>query len=81
MDGVASFYTNPTDGSNTLDTDGLLSVWGARLFYPIPKGKGETLEIEMTRCPPLGHGVRDDMNPLLCAGRMRFCVELAMGFR
>ena len=24
---------------NTLDTDGMLSVWGARLFYPIPKGK------------------------------------------
>ena len=25
---------------NTLDTDGMLSEWGARLFYPIPKGKG-----------------------------------------
>ena len=24
----------------TLDTDGMLSEWGARLFYPIPKGKG-----------------------------------------
>lgn len=26
---------------NTLDTDGMLSEWGARLFYPIPKGKGD----------------------------------------
>ena len=25
---------------NTLDTDGMLSEWGARLFYPIPKGRG-----------------------------------------
>jgi hypothetical protein len=25
---------------NTLDTDGMLSEWGARLFYPVPKGKG-----------------------------------------
>ena len=25
---------------NTLDTDGMLSEWGARLFYSIPKGKG-----------------------------------------
>ena len=25
---------------NTLDTDGMLSEWGARLFYPNPKGKG-----------------------------------------
>jgi hypothetical protein len=25
---------------NTLDTDGMLSEWGARLFYPTPKGKG-----------------------------------------
>jgi len=25
---------------STLDTDGMLSEWGARLFYPIPKGKG-----------------------------------------
>lgn len=25
---------------NTLDTDGMLAEWGARLFYPIPKGKG-----------------------------------------
>ena len=25
---------------NTLDTDGMLSEWGARLFYPIPGGKG-----------------------------------------
>ena len=25
---------------NTLDTDGMLSEWGTRLFYPIPKGKG-----------------------------------------
>gem|GEM_PF-328689 len=24
---------------NTLDTDGMLSEWGARLFYPVPKGK------------------------------------------
>ena len=23
----------------TLDTDGMLSEWGARLFYPIPRGK------------------------------------------
>lgn len=27
---------------NTLDTDGMLSEWGARLFYPIPRGKGGT---------------------------------------
>jgi hypothetical protein len=27
-------------GRDTLDTDGMLSEWGARLFYPIPKGKG-----------------------------------------
>ena len=27
---------------NTLDTDGMLSEWGARLFYPIPKGKGDS---------------------------------------
>jgi hypothetical protein len=27
---------------NTLDTDGMLSEWGARLFYPIPKGKSGT---------------------------------------
>ena len=25
---------------STLDTDGMLAEWGARLFYPIPKGKG-----------------------------------------
>ncbi len=25
---------------STLDTDGMLSEWGARLFYPSPKGKG-----------------------------------------
>ena len=25
---------------STLDTDGMLSEWGARLFYPIPKSKG-----------------------------------------
>jgi hypothetical protein len=23
---------------STLDTDGMLAEWGARLFYPIPKG-------------------------------------------
>jgi hypothetical protein len=27
---------------NTLDTDGMLAEWGARLFYPIPKGKGDS---------------------------------------
>jgi hypothetical protein len=27
-------------GRDTLDTDGMLSEWGARLFYPIPRGKG-----------------------------------------
>ena len=26
---------------STLDTDGMLAEWGARLFYPIPKGKGD----------------------------------------
>ena len=25
-----------------LDTDGMLAEWGARLFYPIPKGKGDS---------------------------------------
>jgi hypothetical protein len=31
----------PQDSArDTLDTDGMLSEWGARLFYPIPKGKG-----------------------------------------
>jgi len=27
---------------NTLDTDGMLAEWGARLFYPIPKGKDDS---------------------------------------
>ena len=27
---------------STLDTDGMLAEWGARLFYSIPKGKGES---------------------------------------
>ena len=27
---------------STLDTDGMLAEWGARLFYPIPKGKGDS---------------------------------------
>ena len=27
---------------NTLDTDGMLAEWGARLFYPTPKGKGDS---------------------------------------
>ena len=30
----------PESSRSTLDTDGMLSEWGARLFYPIPKGKG-----------------------------------------
>lgn len=30
----------PESTRSTLDTDGMLSEWGARLFYPIPKGKG-----------------------------------------
>ena len=30
----------PESVRSTLDTDGMLSEWGARLFYPIPKGKG-----------------------------------------
>jgi hypothetical protein len=30
----------PESSTSTLDTDGMLSEWGARLFYPIPKGKG-----------------------------------------
>ena len=30
----------PESARSTLDTDGMLSEWGARLFYPIPKGKG-----------------------------------------
>ena len=32
--------TTPESSRSTLDTDGMLSEWGARLFYPIPKGKG-----------------------------------------
>jgi hypothetical protein len=27
-------------GRDTLDTDGMLSEWGAKLFYPIPRGTG-----------------------------------------
>jgi hypothetical protein len=32
--------TAPESTRSTLDTDGMLSEWGARLFYPTPKGKG-----------------------------------------
>ena len=32
--------STPESSRSTLDTDGMLSEWGARLFYPIPKGKG-----------------------------------------
>ena len=36
----ASQAASKDTARDTLDTDGMLSEWGARLFYPIPKGKG-----------------------------------------
>jgi len=37
---AASQGSTQESSRSTLDTDGMLSEWGARLFYPIPKGKG-----------------------------------------
>ena len=42
MKGTAGPASAHDSVRNTLDTDGMLAEWGARLFYPIPKGKGDS---------------------------------------
>ena len=73
----------------TLDTDGMLSEWGARLFYPIPRGKSG---VDGGRLPLLAtaaalaavmsaHDVRSRIRSTVAPGATQVMVKITGGGR
>ena len=59
---------------NTLDTDGMLSEWGARLFYPVLRGKGAAGEGKLPLALATAAAVDAAMTPNDVRSRIRSTV-------